>query len=141
MKTEKLKFIEDGFVSGVVEFKKGQIYDIPVETGSVARWIKRGVAVVVGSAEEREVEVIALQKKLGDLAEVAEDLSEKVEALTEALEDVSEELAADGVSPEGETATTEEVKEPEQDVQEQEQIAKKQPKNQNKKKENLGKGL
>lgn len=53
MTTKKLKFINDGIVDGKVEFKAGEVYDIPVESGSYDRWVKRG-AVEVEESEEKE---------------------------------------------------------------------------------------
>jgi hypothetical protein len=126
MKTEKLKFISDGFVSGRVEFEKGKIYDIPVETGSVARWLKRGVAVVVESLQQESV----VSEKTEPDSETTTEVG--IDPLSCEILETTEELVGEIV---------EETVEPEQDVQEEEQIAKKQPKNQNKKKENLGKGL
>lgn len=42
----KLLFKEDGIVSGKVEFKAGETYEISDELGSASRWIKRGAEVV-----------------------------------------------------------------------------------------------
>jgi hypothetical protein len=69
MKTEKLKFIQDGFVSGKLEFEKGKVYDVPVETGSVARWIKRGMAIVFEQGEEAEVIIPVLEVPSEDVLE------------------------------------------------------------------------
>jgi hypothetical protein len=54
MTTKKLKFLVDGVVNGEVVFKAGEIYDIPVETGSVTRWLKRGAVEVEEVLDEVE---------------------------------------------------------------------------------------
>jgi hypothetical protein len=130
MKTEKLKFIQDGFVSGKLEFKKGEVYDVPVETGSVARWLKRGMAVVVGSQEEADLDKPMVEVK-DETDFIGTSVVEKVkETAVEEKVEVAEEKV--------EVAPADVV---EQEVQEQEEIAKKQPKTQNKNKGQLGKGL
>lgn len=40
----KLKFSQDGWVDGKLVFEKGKTYEVPSETGSAERWIRRGMA-------------------------------------------------------------------------------------------------
>lgn len=51
MKTQKLLFIGDARVDGKIIFEKGQVYDVPIETGSASRWIRRGVAIEYAEKE------------------------------------------------------------------------------------------
>lgn len=65
--TKKILFHEDGIVNGEVVFKKGEVYDIPVETGSAARWIRRGAEEVIEAVkvkEEVKTEVVIEESKL-----------------------------------------------------------------------------
>ena len=69
MITKKLKFLVDGVVNGEVVFVAGETYDIPVETGSVTRWLKRGAVEVEEVLEVKEVAEIATLEELVDFVE------------------------------------------------------------------------
>lgn len=52
----KLKFVADAFVNGEVVYLKGQVVDVPNETGSADRWLRRGLAEPFVEAIEPKVE-------------------------------------------------------------------------------------
>ena len=82
---KKLHFKEDGRVNGEVVFEKGKSYDVPVETGSVERWLRRGVAEEVKelTKEEKKAQKDAEDKAAKDAA----DLKAKEEAEKKAAEE------------------------------------------------------
>lgn len=54
----KLLFTQDGFVDGVLTFKKGHVYDIPADKGSADRWLRRG-AILAPEVKPPEAPVMA----------------------------------------------------------------------------------
>jgi hypothetical protein len=121
MKTEKLRFTEDAKVDKKIIYHKGKIYDVPVDTGSSQRWIKRGIAHTV----VEEVKTPAV-----------EESPKKIEVVIENTPELFQEVLADQ-SGEESAPELEAVKAPEIE----EDVAKEKPKKENKNKKNPGKGL
>lgn len=55
-------FIEDGLVDGKIEFKKGETYELPVESGSYDRWIKRKKCIDAHLAEKAPAKPVESEK-------------------------------------------------------------------------------
>lgn len=70
----KLRFSQDGWVDGKLVFEAGKTYEVPTETGSAERWIRRGMALPEGDGP---VEVPA-QEAPQDLSEVDEQTLENI---------------------------------------------------------------
>lgn len=82
-KTEQLLFNEDKYVDGKLTFEKGKIYDIPVENGSFARWVKRGCTPVkdIEASEAKKLEdAKKLREKEERLKKEADDKAKKADA-------------------------------------------------------------
>jgi hypothetical protein len=83
MTHKKLLFTEDAFINGELVYKKGEIYDIAVESGSYSRWIKRGVAKPVGNVAE-----------IWNVAEIGEGvLEESAPAIVPEVKEIPQEIA------------------------------------------------
>jgi hypothetical protein len=77
MTYEKMLFHEDKYINGELIFKAGETYDIPVETGSVTRWLKRG-ATIVERALEAPVENKPAEEKAPEVAPEEEEVVNEV---------------------------------------------------------------
>lgn len=58
MKTQKMLFNEDKHVNGVLTYRAGEVYDISVDTGSVARWLKRGATIIEEAPVQEPVKAV-----------------------------------------------------------------------------------
>lgn len=83
MKTQKVLFHEDKYVDGKLTYKKGEKYDLPVETGTVERWLKRGATIVedespvVEPPKEKEISEDEALQALGGEEEVVNESVKK----------------------------------------------------------------
>lgn len=54
MTLKKIKFNVDMIYDGNVLYEAGKVYEVPVETGSFQRWLKRGAEEVLDNQEVKE---------------------------------------------------------------------------------------
>lgn len=82
MTYEYMTFKEDKHVNGVLTYVAGEVYQIPVETGSVERWLRRGGVIVEAKKEEVEevLEVAPVVEAAPEVAPVVEEVPEVEEA-------------------------------------------------------------
>lgn len=77
MKTMKIRFKEDKFVDGKLAFEKDKVHEIPVETGSAARWLRRGGEEVKELTKEEKKAQKEAEDKAAAEAKAKEDADKK----------------------------------------------------------------